>query len=130
MAPAKLWRARNKERLETARQNANDIYQSGLTSLYFDGRKDRTCSTSTTAHASEEHVVVIAEPGSRYVTHFSPESGRAYDLLSELHSLALHFDGDIRVLGCDGTAVNTGTTGGVCRLFELVTGSAPAEVSW
>ena len=29
----------------------------------------------------------------------------------------------IKVLGCDGTAVNTGTTGGVCRLFELVTGS-------
>ncbi|XP_043238696.1 uncharacterized protein LOC122390101 [Amphibalanus amphitrite] len=26
-------------------------------------------------------------------------------------------------MGCDGTAVNTGTTGGVCRLFELVTGS-------
>ena len=25
--------------------------------------------------------------------------------------------------GCDSTAVNTGTSGGVCRLFELVTES-------
>ena len=27
------------------------------------------------------------------------------------------------MLGCDGTAVKTGTTAGVCRLFDLVTGS-------
>ena len=57
------------------------------------------------------------------MTHFTPDSGRALDLLNELHSVSLQFDGDIRVLGCDGTAVNTGTTGGMCRLFELVTGA-------
>ncbi|KAF0288495.1 hypothetical protein FJT64_013150 [Amphibalanus amphitrite] len=71
----------------------------------------------------EEHVVVLSEPGSRYVTHFTPESGRALDLLNELHSVSEQFDGDVRVLGCDGTAVNTGAKGGVCRLFELVTGN-------
>ena len=67
--------------------------------------------------------MVIAEPGSRYVTHFTPESGRALHLLNELHSVSLQFDSNIRVLGCDGAATNTGTTGGVCRLFELVTES-------
>ena len=36
----------------------------------------------------------------------------------------MQFGGNVKVLGCDGTAVNTGANGGVCRLFEIVTQSA------
>ena len=32
------------------------------------------------------------------------------------------FGGEVKVLGCDVTVVNTGFNAGVCRLFELVTG--------
>ena len=56
-----------------------------------------------------------------YVTHFIPSSGRALDLLNELFSVSMMFGGTVKVLGCDGTAVNTGVKGGACRLFELVT---------
>ena len=121
--PKKIWRARAKVRKETAHQNAQSLQEGGLTSLYFDGRKDRTFTEHRKANTIEEHVVVISEPGGSYVTHFTPESGRALHLLNELYSVSQQFGGEIKVLGCDGTAVNTGTTGGVCRLFELVTGS-------
>ena len=92
-----------------------------MTGLHFDGRKDSTYVTQGCAATAEEHVVVIAKPGNRYITHFTPESGRALHLLNELHSVNLQFRGQVKVLRCDGTAVNTGTSGGVCRLFELVT---------
>lgn len=44
-------------------------------------------------------------------------------MLNELHSGSQQLGSRVKVLGCDGTAVNTGTAGGVCRLFELVAGS-------
>ena len=81
----------------------------------------------TSATEIEEHVVVLTEPGERYVAHFTPQSGKALDLLNELYSTHLQFGGRVKVLGCDGTAVNTGTAGGLCRLFELVAG---APVHW
>ena len=53
-----------------------------------------------------------------------PEAGRALHLLNKLQSVSLQFGGEVKVRACDGTAgnVNTwpGTSGGVCRLFELV----------
>ena len=58
------------------------------------------------------------------MTHFTPQSGKAIDLLNELYLISVQFGGCVKVLGCDGTAVNTGTTGGVCRLFEIVSGSS------
>ena len=59
-----------------------------------------------------------------YLTHFTPQSGRAIDLFNELFNISLIFGGTVKVLGCDGTAVNTGLHAGVCRLFELVTNQA------
>ena len=45
-------------------------------------------------------------------------------MFHELYSISLMFGGEVKVLGCDGTAVNTGVNGGVCRLFELISGKA------
>ena len=59
--PKKIWRARAKIRKETAHQNAESLHKSGLTSLYFDGRKDRTFTEHRKTNTVEEHVVVIAE---------------------------------------------------------------------
>ena len=121
--PKKIWRSRDSIRRETACEAATALAESGLHSLYFDGRKDRTRASSSVTEV-EEHVVVLSEPGSVYLTHFTPSSGRALDLLNELYSVSLMFGGTVKVLGCDGTAVNTGVNGGVCRLFELVTNMA------
>lgn len=121
VSPNKIWRTRKRVRSETAFANDDKIQDMGLTSLYFDGRKDPTCTDHTAPTEREEHVVVLSEPGGHYVTHFTPLSGKAEDLLRELYLTKVQFGGVVQVLGCDGTAVNTGSSGGVCRLFELVT---------
>ena len=124
VAPKKIWRARNQARKELTKEAAEAVTESGLTSLYFDGRKDKTCADYTSATETEEHVVVLSEPDSLYVSHFTPQSGSALDMFHELYSISLMFGGEVKVLGCDGTAVNTGVNGGVCRLFELISGKA------
>ena len=123
LAPMKLWRARSRVRADAAQEAASVASAAGIRGLYFDGRKDKTAVSAST-NIREEHVVVLSEPGSEYLGHFSPQSGRAADLFRELHAVALQFGADVKVLGCDGTAVNTGTRGGVCRLFELFTGQS------
>ena len=121
VAPMKVWRARSRVRAEAVQEAATAASSAPMQSLYFDGRKDKT-AVSSSSSVREEHVVVLREPGAEYITHFTPQSGRATDLFKELHAVALQFGADIRALGCDGTAVNTGIRGGVCRLFETFTG--------
>lgn len=120
MDPMKVWRERKSVRQKSAQ--ARDERNSGgeLKALYFDGRHDQTRAERGADTETEEHIVVVAEPGSEYVTHFTPVSGKAYDQVNELVSVATAHGGNISVLGCDGAAVNTGTAGGVCRLFELI----------
>ena len=103
--------------------------QSSLTGLYFDGRKDTSfvmigseAGPSSRTSQIEEHIAVVAEPGGQYLTHFTPASGKAHDIFKELQSVVDEFGGDIVAIGADGTAVNTGKNGGVCRLFELFRG--------
>ena len=118
VAPMKLWRARNRARAQAAQEAAT---VTNIQGIYFDERIDRT-TVSASVCIREEHVVVLSEPGAEYLTHFTPQSGRAVDLFRDLHAVAAQYEADVRVLGCDGTAVNTGTRGGVCRLFEMFIG--------
>ena len=118
--PKKIWRERNRTRDESARVRAEQQSDGSLKALYFDGRHDETSAGPGAGRVQEDHVAVLAEPGSEYVSHFTPISGRAIDQVNELVNIAAAYNGDIRVLGCDGAAVNTGTSGGVCRLFELI----------
>ena len=97
MATKKIWCARDRVRRETATLNTGKLHQSGLTSLYSDGRKDKTCLSQSSVQ-TEERVVVLSEPGGRYATHFTPESGRAPHLLTELYSVSQQFGGHIKVL--------------------------------
>ena len=93
-----------------------------IRALYFDGRHDQISTGRGGDKTAEEHVAVVAEPGSEYVTHFTPVSGRAIDQVTELMNVASGYGDSVRVLGCDGAAVNTGRSGGICRLFELIQG--------
>ena len=70
----------------------------------------------------DDHIAVVAEPGGQYLTHFTPASGKAHDIFKELQSVVNEVGGDIVAIEADGTAVNTGKNGGVCRLFELFRG--------
>jgi hypothetical protein len=86
-----------------------------LKGIYFDGRKDKTLfyKDERKQILSEEHIVLIAEPGEHYLTHVSPKSGTAKGIavaiMEYLENNPLIDITNLRVLGCDGTNVNTGT---------------------
>jgi hypothetical protein len=68
----------------------------------------------------EEHVSLIAEPGSKYIGHVTPLSGSSEDIKqSMIFFLRERYNLDKLVaVGCDGTNVNTGRIGGTIRILE------------
>ena len=56
---------------------------SGASAIYFDGRKDNTLVKWKVGDKlysdiqKEEHIVLISEPGSEYMTHISPTSSKS-----------------------------------------------------
>ena len=59
----------------------------------------------------------MAESGSD--SHFTPVFGKAINQVKELISIATGYGGNFCVLGCDGTADNTGMLDRVIRNFGL-----------
>lgn len=96
--------------------------------LYFDGRRDKTLIQEKKENKyyrktiTEEHYVLVEEPGSKYIGHISPTSGSA-DSISKSILEFLEDDSidssNLRAIGCDGTVVNTGQKGGVIRKLEI-----------
>uniref|UniRef100_UPI00358EBD2F uncharacterized protein n=1 Tax=Myxine glutinosa TaxID=7769 RepID=UPI00358EBD2F len=116
-----------RERSKTREELQSDVC-TVIEGLYFDGRKDNTMTqvhgTDNKNHRTtvkEEHVSIIAEPGSSYFSHTTPSSGSsksiAESLVASLKERNVKTE-DINVVGCDGTNVNTGHTGGVIRQLE------------
>lgn len=122
---------KNKIRREKQNINAELCTKSvglPLLGLYLDGRKDDTFVIEQ-AHSKryrriikEEHYSLIQEPGSLYVGHVTPNSGSSEDivksLISYLSERGISLD-NLSVIGCDGTAVNTGWKTGLIRRVEL-----------
>lgn len=107
-----------------------------LEGLYFDGRKDakividsikgKNCRKTV----KEEHVVLVQEPGSKYLGHVTPASGHGRSIMSSTSDFLSLNDiatSELVVIGCDGTNVNTGPTNGVIALFEQ---SIKRPVQW
>lgn len=70
---------------------------------------------------SVEHISILAEPGSIYLGHVTPNRGTAKGILAAITTLledqGWNLDSIIWV-GCDGTATNTGWRGGVIQYLE------------
>ena len=66
--------------------------------------------------------MIVAEPGSRYIDHVSPKSGKARDKATEILDVIRETGAELLVLGRDGTPVNTGLHGGINRIIELELG--------
>lgn len=94
-----------------------------LLGLYFDGRIDRTLTRDGNQNKTtqEEHIVLIKEPSSEYLGHVTPKSGSAESIVEAIEDFAKtnHLSLDsLKVIGCDGTNVNTGNIGGVIAILE------------
>ena len=128
----KIRREREKMRTELQQEPNNNV-----PGLYFDGRKDKTIvqlkETDGKFHRRtvvEEHVSIISEPGSSYFCHIAPSGGSSNAITQAILSSLDKYDVkkvEIKVIGCDGTAVNTGTRSGVIRLMEE---NLQAPVHW
>jgi len=123
---SKLRRERKKLRVELYSEAADSV--ANLRGLYFDGRKDKTLvqeEIEGKLHRKvvlEEHIVLLEEPGSKYLGHIAPISGNAKSIKSTMTDFFernnMNLD-NLTVIGCDGTAVNTGHKGGIIRLLEM-----------
>ncbi|GBM24969.1 Retrovirus-related Pol polyprotein from transposon 17.6 [Araneus ventricosus] len=103
--------------LPTAVAGDSEAQALSMKGLYFNGRKDSTFieerldTKRYTGKAKQEHLSLIEEPVSRYITHLSPSFGTAKQISETIIG---YFDGFTRDLsqflafGCDGTSVNTG----------------------
>jgi hypothetical protein len=122
---SKIRREREKHRNELRSTISENVVMQGL---YFDGRKDRTRgqvrkgSKYYPIFTVEEHIVLLREPGSQYLGHVTPASGKARAVATGIINLLsdneLKHD-DIVAIGCDGTNANTGSAGGVIRFLEI-----------
>ena len=64
----------------------------------------------------EELISIVSDPESRYLDHDTTNSDKAKDIASEILDLLSKKSVDtkqIKAIGCDSTAVNTGIDGGV-----------------
>uniref|UniRef100_A0A6P7FUP9 Uncharacterized protein LOC114334346 n=1 Tax=Diabrotica virgifera virgifera TaxID=50390 RepID=A0A6P7FUP9_DIAVI len=119
-------RERAKARFELKRKDKEDGSEL-VYGIYFDGRKDQTLvQTSEEGSLSkktkiEEHIVLVSEPGSKYIGHLTPASGNSQSIKkSILEFLEHNFDvSNLQAIGCDGTAVNTGNKNGIISQLEL-----------
>lgn len=95
--------------------------------LYFDGRKDNTLTQVREGEkyyrntVKEEHISLVAEPGSHYFGHVTSPSGSAEH---EMQAIWQHLQDNsvdlehLQVVGADGTNTNTGWKGGIIRKLE------------
>ena len=120
-----------RERIRSRNKSKEEVKSINLQGIYFDGRKDSTLVTQTIedrcyrSKIIEEHVSLVAEPGSVYLGHTTPKTGKSGDIsVSILNNLSenKHNYDEISALGCDGTVVNTGYKTGVNRSLELKVG--------
>ena len=69
----------------------------------------------------EEHLTLMSEPGSNYLGHVSVSQGTSECITKAIWDFFEDkdcFTDSIQAIGCDGTAVNTGTKGGIIRLLK------------
>lgn len=113
--------------LKARKGTSNEVEGFVPKSIYFDGRKDRTLINEKIGvrfhrkEILEEHISILAEPGSFYLGHTSPNRGTAKDIFNSittyLEDQGLDLN-EVICVGCDGTATNTGWKGGVIQYLE------------
>lgn len=106
-------------------RNQNAINPSEiLDAFFFDGRKDMTYKYNYghSIRMKEEHISILREPGSIFLSHLSVEGGDAHTiaeaLLNRLADKNVNLS-TVKAIGCDGTNTNTGRLGGILRIIEM-----------
>ena len=108
------------------------VRETTVTKVQVPGRRGRaayrTISSTSNKTVVQDHYPVVAEPGSEYVTHITPESGTGLALAQELITVIRDREAKVRVIGMDGCSVNTGIHNGAIRLVEVMLGDVVQHV--
>ena len=117
----------SRERKKSRFQSLKSVNYENVTSIYFDGRKDRmfvmekSREKRATKETVEEHITVLSEPESNYLGHFVPASGTANDIANDLFAFCTKKQLDVSLIDsirCDGTFTDVGWKSGVIKRFE------------
>ena len=126
----KLKRAITRYEEQVKEEHTIDLSINKPTMISFDGKKDNTLISSVDENSKsrvtvqqEEHVTVISEPESKYLTHLSPGS-KGSDIAHALHKFLSEnaILDSVKIIGADSTAVNTGWQNGVIAILEQLKG--------
>ena len=113
---------RYKIRRERAKRRRQISGNKEVKALFFDGRKNKTMKyDSKISFTTEENITLICEPNSTYLGHLilknSSAIGIKNSIVEFLHKKEINI-GCLKVIGCDGTNVNTGSSGGAIQFVE------------
>ena len=111
----------DKNAIRRQRKKCRDQYKIlyFISSLYFDGKINKTLLANGKIE-KQDHIALISEPNSQYITHAKPNGkSNAENVASAIiDSLSGVNTQSLNVLGCDGTAGNTGHKSGICARLE------------
>ena len=91
--------------------------RSGFSGLYFDGKTDKTIQPNST-FKMENHLTLLNEPGSEFICHKVLKGHKANDIFEAIEEESNEDIYKIKVLGADGTCINTGKWNGALALIE------------
>ena len=109
------------------RKKAKVLDDSPITAVYFDGKKDKTCTMREDASGTirytqikEEHYVMTSEPDGTYMTHFAPGKGTASVVSDSVVAglVEMGASESIKVIGSDTTNTMSGAEGGAQHYAE------------
>ena len=110
-----------------SRKKVKVLDDSPITAVYFDGKKDGTCTmrydeagTTRYTKINEEHYVMTSEPAGTYMTHFAPAKGTAKVVSDAVVAglVEMEVTDTIKVIGSDTTNTMSGTEGGAQHYIE------------
>src|SRR6218665_4038088 len=112
---SKIRRERRKNHKEL-QLNGDQFDHSGIEVIFFDGQKDQTLTqvlgVDNKYHRkplTEEHISIVAEQGSSYFSHTTPQSGSSKDITESLVASLKELNAktqNIKVVGLNGKNLN------------------------
>ena len=133
-------RQRVRRAKESCRKNINashgsQMNQGACIGLYFDGKEIETLVVlqeeghNKNVMIKQEHTVLVSEPDGKYLGHVTTDGKSAEAICDALAEYLGSHDllPDVKVLGADSTATNTGVNSGIFRRFEVERG---LKVHW
>ena len=122
----RIRREKKKVRKDLGAKETERMKEDCIEGIYFDGKEIDTLEVEG-ANGSyrrktvkREHIVLVSQPVGKYLSHVTPAGKSAEPTADAIFSFLEENDlaDDLKVIGMDSTAVNTGHNGGIASKIE------------